>query len=274
VKPLSNKILRNLITEAYTAWRAEQERLRKKFPHVTVPLNPDFMWPYQPTVDTIAQRLNTKAASADQIKKRLLWRMRQVQYPFPPADRKKTRETIYQVVRKHGLQKALLDPKLIARIKLFWFLSDYYGQERRFHDRKQSHHAYPLRFHRDAMKEMARHLLWLEEMAKQNKVSRNWFSQYRPAILKAMLQEASIYCPRIIMGFKSATQIPPVKSAGDMQMDIYKAITAAVPKASNLSDNLAYHLTAVIWSSPSSIRAHKLEPTPAAVSRNIRDRRQ
>ncbi len=74
------------------------------------------MWPYKLAADPIAQRLNAKTVAADTIRRQLRWRMQQVQYPYPPTTRKTTSETIYQVVRKHGLMDALLKPAFISQV--------------------------------------------------------------------------------------------------------------------------------------------------------------
>jgi hypothetical protein len=270
---LSNKQLHSLIDEAYAAWRAEQEQLREKFPDVIGALNPGFMWPYQPAEDPIAHQVNTEAVSAERVKKAFRWRMKQIEYPFPKSARKKTVETIYEVVRKQGLLEALLCPKLITHIQLFWFLDDYYEAERHFFTAKQSHHGYPLEFHRDAMKQIARNLLFLDSLALKHNVRGDWFCEYRPTILKALLREAVICYPRIgLKSDKAARAIRPVKSAGDMDLEIFKAIMSVQPKGKHISNNLAYHLAALVCSRLTAIDKHRLAPTPAAVGKNVRDR--
>lgn len=277
---LSNKELYSLIEEAYAAWHAEQEQQKRRFPAVAVPLNLASIWPHKLAGDPIAQQLNAKPLSAEEIRRKLRWRMQQVQYPYPGSSRKKSSETIYQVVRKRGLIDALLDSKLIEQVRLSWYLDRYFYLERHFRGAKQSHHGYSLTFHRNAMKEIASHLLTLDEMASQNQVPQEWLSEYRPAILRALLKEALICypgIPRMVMRrksarFESAAEMTPAKLAGDRQMEIYQALVAAMPDRSALSDNLAYHLTAVICSPLSAIRRKALEPQPSAVSRNVRDR--
>ena len=167
----------------------------------------------------------------------------------------------------------VLSPTLLGQIWMAWILYGYYLQEQKLCTEKKSQYGYPLKFHRDAMKQIAGDLLGLEAIAAQNKVPQKWFSRYRADALKALLREASICYPTMLMGFKSAAQFRPDKSAGDTQMDLFQGIQRTA-SGKQISDNFAYHLVALICSPPSSIRNGKLEPMPSSVGRNVRDRQK
>jgi len=270
VARLSNKQLVRYITEAHAAWHGKQEELRDKFPGIDFPA---FVYPYQPSEDPITPRVIEDSRTREDIWRHFKWRMTRVSYPYPKAlERKSAPETIYQVVQKKKLLTLLQSQALITQIKLTWFLEDCYVLEKRVHDRNLSKHRYPLRFHRNVMKEIARHLQFLEHEASRNKIPSRWFAEYRPAVLQALLREASINYPRMIFGLESASELPPAKLTGDRQMELYQAIEAALLSANEDSANLAYHLIALVVSPVSSVRKGKLEPLPSAIGKNVRDR--
>ena|SRR5579872_7148848 len=156
---------------------------------------------------------------------------------------------------------------------MIWTLDGYYHHELRFHEETKSQHGYPMTFHRDAMKHIARDLLGLETIAAQNKVPQKWFARYRADALKAIFREASIWYPNMIMGFKSATQFRPDKSAGERQRELYQAIQTAF-RDKTISDILAYHLVALICSPLSSIKRGKLNPMPTGIGKTIRRKKK
>jgi hypothetical protein len=266
---LTNKQLQDLIKEAYAAWYESERQRRDKLRDVIAISSPS----YDPADDPIGELLRAESDSSNGVKKAFLRRLKQIEYPFPKSARKKTVETTYEVVRKQKLLGALLSPTFISYIKLIWFLQSYYSKERHFHELRESKFGYPLVFHRKAMWQMARHLQSLESLAAKHHVPEDWFSEYRPAILKVLLREAVIFYPQLAFeNYKEARRILPVKSAGDLQMETFRAIKSIQPKGRVISNNLAYHLTALICSPISVIDNHRLEPTPTGVGRNIRAR--
>lgn len=271
VPSLTNKHLYRLIQEAYDAWWAEQEKFRKKFAHLTMPLNRGFIWPFQPVGDPITPKVIRALPRRGEIENQMRWRLKRIWYPYPQPIGRKSQRTMHRILREKRILSVMFTRELISTIRLTWFLYGYYVREQHLHDGKKSQYGYSLRFHRDTMKRIANDLLALEKSATHHKVPPQWIAEYRASMLRALLREASICCPAMLVGFKSATQISPDKSAGDTQMAVYNVIRAVFDDK-NIDDNLAYHLVAVIWSPTSSIRQGRLEPSPSAVGRNIRDR--
>jgi hypothetical protein len=270
---LSNAQLRKYIQEAYDAWWGEQQKLKTKFPSVTVPLNRGFQWPYQPTAALITPKVKATVGALNRTKERMKWRLQRVRYPYAEsAYGKKSDRMFYQYVRDEGLLEMLFSPTLLREIWMTWLFYGYYVQEKELQKGKMSQHGYPLRFHRDAMKLIARDLLALEAIAAENKVPQKWFATYRSDALKAVLREASICYPQMLMGFKSAAQFRLDKAAGDTQRHLFRAIQDAF-SGKSISDNFAYHLVALICSPLSSIRRGELEPIPTGVGKNIRKKK-
>src|ERR1022692_4008032 len=101
---LSNAQLQKYIQEAYDAWWKEQQKFKKKFPGVTVPLNRGFQWPYQPTADLITRKVKADVGGLDRTKGKMKWRLQRVRYPYSEsAYGKRSDRTFYQYVRDQGL---------------------------------------------------------------------------------------------------------------------------------------------------------------------------
>jgi len=237
-------------------------------------LNRGLQWPYQPTADLIGPKVEADVGGLDRTKGKIKWRLQRVRYPYPEsADHKKSDRTFYEYVRNEGLLDVVLNPMLLGQIWMTWFFYGYYLEEKKLHSKKKSQYGHPMKFHRDAMKQIAGGLLGLEKLRSQNKVPSKWFAKYRTDALKALLREASIYYPRLRMGFKSASQFRPDKLAGDTQMDLFQEIQRAA-SGKEISDNFAFHLVALIMSSAKTIKNGKLQPMPSSVGKNIRDRQK
>jgi hypothetical protein len=266
--------LQKYIQEAYDAWWEEQQKLKTKFPDVPVPLNRGFQWPYQPTADLITPKAKAEAGDLNRTKEKMKWRLQRVRYPYSESPYgEKSDRTFYQYVKNHGLLKLLFSPTLLGEIWMAWMFYGYYLQEQKLNKEKKSQYGYPLRFHRDAMKQIARDLLTLEAIAAQNKVRPEWFAKYRADVLSALLREASICYPRMLIGLKSAAQFRADKSAGDTQRHLFRVIQDTF-SGKSISDNFAYHLVALICSPLSSISRGELEPIPTGVGKNIRKKKK
>jgi hypothetical protein len=199
-------------------------------------------------------------------------RLKTFHYPYPEGN--KGKKTFYDHVKSLGLLQFLLHPPFLRDIRRAWFfwLDCEFEKEQKL--ALKSQHNYPLEFHRKMMQETFGSLLRTRSLARKYRVPESWFADYSTGIQKQLLTEAVICYPEMLRGFIPNSRIYPRSFAVDTQMDILEKLREEFKRQGKSNNTLAYQLTSLICSSDSCITTGLLEPNPAAVRRNERDRRK
>jgi hypothetical protein len=265
-----NAQLRRIIVALHKASVKEQKQLQEKFPSMP-PAGIGPGWPHI-AWGANASRVNKIISTEEKSRKRLVKRLKTFQYPYPEGN--KGKKTFYDHVTSLGLLQFLLDPPFLWDIRTAWFFRLDYELEKGQKLALKSQYNYPLEFHRKMMQESFGSLLRTKSLARKYGVPKSWFADYSSGIQKQLLTEAGICYPQMLRGFIPNSRIYPRSFAVDTQMDILEKLRAEFKRQGNSNNMLAYQLTALICSSDSCVTTGLLEPNPAAVRRNERDRRK
>lgn len=264
---LTSKQLQKYIEEAYQAWYAEREAFHRKFD--SIPISETFDWQYQPGGNRLSLKL--KKQTYEETKSLLRARMEAVNYPYPPEEGK-TPKTLFSVVQSRNLLDVVFDSEVIRTVHFIWAFRHRDRVQDDLRKNQQSAYGYPRKFHRAVLKELARHLEFLDKQVADNYVPADWFSAYRAALLKALLREATIEYPDFPRSFTPANKMSATKQLAEFQYQLFETIRRAVPKQQTISDNLGFYLVAVVFSDDDYIRRHQFSPMPQAVASNLRSR--
>ena len=258
--------LREFIAEALE----ERENTRKQLPQGLVSIDPG--WPYLEGAGIFSAKVSKEIGSPAESKKQLKFRLEKFLYPYP--DGNTIGKTFYQHLRGLGLLDVILNPPVLGEIRRLWWFQHYYEEEKTAQKRRKSEHGYPLGFHRKLMFECSFHLQRIQALQVKNAVKKDWTEKYRTAILKQLLNEATICYPELLRWTRPALKIRPHSFHVDRQLELFDAIEAAFRKEKTKNHKLAMQLTTLICSTPQQILTGKLDPSPDTVRRNIRDRKK
>jgi hypothetical protein len=272
---MATKNNRNAVGDRVRAFIAEaleeRKKERKAWPAGVVPLiGPG--WPHLEGTNILGSKVSKELGSPAKSKKQLIWRLKEFHYPYPEGN--KSGNSFYQHVQNLGLLDLILNPPMLWHVRRIWWFGRYYEEEATAKLAKKSEHGYPFEFHRKLMFECSSHLHRIQELLKRNEASKEWIGEYRKAILKQLLHEAAIYYPELLPKPKPALQIRLHSFEVGGRLELFDAIEAVLARMGIKNHKLALQLTALFCSSPRQILAHRLDPSPEILRRNVRDRKR
>lgn len=261
-KNVAGERLRELIAEAM------EERNKDRHLPATVPPPVWPAWPYLDPGNILGKTVSQEIGPPKRSQQELEWRLKQIPYPY--FERTKSGKTFYQHVRTLNLLNILKSPPLLGVIRRVWWFQRYYEGEIDLRRDKKSEYGYPLEFHRKVIFACSSHWHELRTLAEAHAVRKEWFEDYRRAILQEILREAAIYYPQLLEDYSPALQIRPRSFKIHNQLQLYDAIETAFAEKRVTNHKLGQQLTALICSNHKDIARGSLNPTP----QNVRDRRK
>jgi hypothetical protein len=211
-----------------------------------------------------------KLLPVEQLRQDLVARLKSFRYPYPEG-RRSTR-TFYSRANKAGILESLLDGQLFWEIRLWLLLERDAVLENECRVKGVSPHGYPIKFHREMLKQLLRHLEHVHGLVDKYHVDRPWVIEYqRSADLQLVRELRSIfdYYPHADIAKKFAA------APSDSQLEICSALLRALQgaKLGKGRQAFAIQFTSLICSPPSCIQSHVLDPSPEAIRKKIEYRR-
>lgn len=191
------------------------------------------------------------------------------------AGKPKPQITLYTHLKKLNLLDVLVEAPILWQISFMWFLKKYKGMETGLKGKKISQFTFRMQFHRKMIFELWEHLKQLHTIVATEKdypVPREWITDLENSIQKQLLKEASGYFPELLLSPKPFNQRKPSSHTVDLEVELFESIHKAFAKKQVENQALVYRVVAVLGSSMDSIKSHRLDTTPDAVRRNVRDR--
>ena len=245
------------------AWPAEEQQTDP-----SLPTDESHSWPHSSGIGSAAE-INHQIGPPEQSRRELVARLDDFDYPYPEGNKK--HKTFYDHLESRGLLPSIIEPPFLWTVRMVWWWRKALDVEGELKERGLSERRIPLKFHRVMMNLVCEHHSKVEKLCKSYGVlGQPWIGEYLAALNRRFLGEAKFVYPEAYRRLTPSSQLHSYHPGSTSQLEIYRAIMDLQARCGKKRNNkLAHQLTALICSSPESIKKQKLEPNPEAVRRSI-----